>query len=179
MQIYIGRGRERKGGVRERVGVLTVESDRGRDREKERVTEKVIGSERSFPSDLYCHQIFFLLRESSLVAPTFVLIVTHIFFTSFPSLSLFLLYSFFFLFSFTYLFLFIFVILQQQSASFTIAFTPRKNLRESIRACDPCKYRGERFKYFINDDHISFLIIFYLFLYFILFIICHFFVLQI
>ena len=136
------------------------------------------GSERSFPSDLYCYQTFPLLRESSLVAPTFVLIVTHIFFTSFPLLSLFLLYSFFFLFSSTYLFLFISVILQQQSASFTIAFTPRKNLRESIRACDPCKYSGERFKYFINYDHISFLIIFYLFLYFILFII-RFFVFQI
>ena len=66
------------------MGVLTVESDRGRDREKERVTEKVIGSERSFPYDLYCYQNFFLLWESPLVAPTFVLVVTHVFFTSFP-----------------------------------------------------------------------------------------------
>ena len=61
------------------MGVLTVESDRGRDREKERVTEKVRGSERSFPYDLSCYENFFLLREAPLVAPTFVLIVTHIY----------------------------------------------------------------------------------------------------
>ena len=103
MHIYIGRGprggrgRERE---RHRERELKVESksDRGRDREKERVTEKVRGSERSFPYDLSCYENFFLLREAPLVAPTFVLIVTHIFFSSFPSLSLFLLYSFFLLF---------------------------------------------------------------------------------